>query len=118
MNRPNRSRPLLLAVALSLAVVGFAWAGGPRLVPAYRFALPNCAEQGTTSTTLTATGSYLVTVTDTTSHLCIGDAGCDVAGHPFNIGERRLDFVAPVPVSCRSGGDAGDFTFTLIAPGT
>lgn len=110
----------LVALAVG-AVVGFVAAAyaGPRLNPANYFTLTNCAADGSTNTTITVSGDYLMTVTDERVYVCLLDAGCDVAGHPYAADfSMRQSFNAPTPISCRSTNATGDVTFTQIRPGT
>lgn len=109
-------RALYVAVAVVLGAL--AATAGPKLRPNSTngyYDLPAC-DGGVTATL--AGGSYLLSVTNETTWLCVGDAGCATAGQPLASGfTANLDFDAQ-PISCRSAASTGDITLTLRAPGT
>lgn len=117
----KRALPLLGLLAFAALALG----AGPQLRPdVAAIGIINCDGGRTVSASITVPGDYLVGITTDTVSLCVGDAGCDVGGHPLASGQQmRMGFptasvAVPMPVGCRSPTLNGGVTFTLIAPGT
>lgn len=102
------------------ALVGVATTAdaGPKLRPnSARFHIGQCDGGTANGIVVSPGGTYVMTVLNETTWICVGDAGCDVAGQPLSVGVYEFDFDNNTALSCRGNAWTGDITGTYSVRG-